>query len=91
LNHVSTANLLEKTEGAIQNESSRATYNIGHTRHRTIKKTKKTTNKTNKTNKQTNKEKHKYREQLRNMFNFSKGYMIQPGFGSLRLINSERG
>jgi len=25
------------------------------------------------------------------MFNFSKGYMIQPGFGSLRLINSERG
>jgi hypothetical protein len=38
--------MLEKTEGAIQNESSRATYNIGHTRHRTIKKTTKTTKKT---------------------------------------------
>ena len=49
--------MLEKTEGAIQNESSRATYNIGHTRHRTIKTPKKTKKKTKtkQTNKQTKK------------------------------------
>jgi len=41
-----TLETLEKTEGAIKNEQSRDTGNIGHTRHRTkANKTKKNTNK----------------------------------------------